>query len=300
MGDDVALEEFNSRLMGAIHAGALEDLRDVLASDEAAQALHQKMGTDRTFTIGGYALFELLVSPSYFESSASSTEAILAILEIVGPHFPLTDMDEGVLLKAVDLQKTELLQKLLQLPGIDVNRPQNVHVIIAAAGSVEMTQILLQCKDINVNVVDSDSWTPLMWACHSGHAAVVEALLAVPNLNVPQKSSKAVNLGQAEFPAGVTALDVAERLGHSQIVASLREQKMLTITSRRDDGDAFEVACATVAGETVSMSVSNLATVGDLRSQLGDALGVSEWQVKLLVEASPLGDDAVPLRSISL
>eukprot|EP00928_Gymnodinium_smaydae_P022377 TRINITY_DN1881_c0_g1_i1.p1 TRINITY_DN1881_c0_g1~~TRINITY_DN1881_c0_g1_i1.p1 ORF type:complete len:301 (-),score=51.86 TRINITY_DN1881_c0_g1_i1:6-908(-) len=300
MGDDAKLLEFQNRLIGAIRAGALQDIRDVLSADEAPQALLRKSDPQSTFSIGAQALIQCMLCPHFFVSPSSSREAMLAILEIVGPHFPATESDAGVLITAVDTQNVELVRTLLQLPHIDVNMPWRVHAMIAAADSLEMTQLLLQCKNVDVNVVDRQSWTPLMWACHAGNTEVVEALLACPHLNVDIQSSKPHRPGKTLFLAGVTALDIAERLDHVSIVERLREQKMLTITSKRDEGDVIEVTCATVAGEAISVSVPALATVGDLRSHLGDALGVAGWQVKLLVGSSPLCADSATLNLISV
>ena len=53
-----------------------------------------------------------------------------------------------------------------------------------------------------------------MWACHVGSEEVVEALLSVPNIDVQHQSSKAYTPNEIKYPAGVTALNIAERLGH--------------------------------------------------------------------------------------
>ena len=85
-----------------------------------------------------------------------------------------------------------------------------------------MTELLLSCDDIEVNVRDYSGQTPLMLAARDGHYAVIELLV----------SHSSVVDAHIKSHDGSTALMYAAEAGHEQIVKHLLSYKGTDVNAK--------------------------------------------------------------------
>ncbi|KAF6763641.1 ankyrin repeat-containing domain protein [Ephemerocybe angulata] len=81
-----------------------------------------------------------------------------------------------------------VVQRLLAMPGIDVNGPDKTGrtplSFAAENGDEAVVKLLLAAPGIDVNAPDNSGWTPLSFAACGGHEAVVKLFLAAPGIDV--------------------------------------------------------------------------------------------------------------------
>ena len=106
------------------------------------------------------------------------------------------------------------IEKLLAVPGIDVNKPNgdgSVPLHVASyEGHAGVVKQLLGATGIEVNQLNGGGITPLHYASGMGHAGVVEQLVRATGIDV--------NLTDGD---GRTPLDVASSQGHAGVVKQL-------------------------------------------------------------------------------
>ncbi|XP_032454528.1 G patch domain and ankyrin repeat-containing protein 1 homolog isoform X1 [Nasonia vitripennis] len=94
------------------------------------------------------------------------------------------------------------------------NVETNVNKLFKAIESADIDFIKLNFNSKNVNVTDQFGWTPLMSAAYSGHFDIVNFLLMLgADLKAKDKS-------------GLTAMDLAAKKNHLQIISSLKEHSL--------------------------------------------------------------------------
>jgi len=94
----------------------------------------------------------------------------------------------------------------------------------------EVSSLLRDDPDINVNLAESDPWAPLHFASFQSHVEVIKLLLAHPSINVNLKNDD----GETPFPLvvgvtkkgkwrskGCTALEIARKNQCSEVVSVL-------------------------------------------------------------------------------
>lgn len=93
-----------------------------------------------------------------------------------------------ILICAAAENRVAIVEKLLRLPGLDVNASDDIlntalHVA-AERGHTRIVELLLQHPDVQVNLKNHMGWTPLGKAAFAGHIDTVRRLLARPDLEV--------------------------------------------------------------------------------------------------------------------
>ena len=81
---------------------------------------------------------------------------------------------------------------------------------------------LLATPGIDVNLVDNDGWTPLLWAACEGHEGIVGQLLAVPGINVNVVD---------DDDDGWTPLSIAQEYGHEGVIQLLESRVIMVAES---------------------------------------------------------------------
>jgi ankyrin repeat protein len=90
---------------------------------------------------------------------------------------------------------TEIVELLLAIPGVDVNKGveyYNISPLFQASskGHTEVVKLLLARPDIDVNKARTpENWTPLYMACMEARTEVVKLLVARPDLDVNKSSA---------------------------------------------------------------------------------------------------------------
>jgi ankyrin repeat protein len=120
----------------------------------------------------------------------------------------------SALIHATDNGHTAVVERLLAVPGINVNfqtaQTDTALMVASKKGHTAIVERLLAVPGINVNYQNQLGGTALSGASHNGHTAIVERLLAAHGINV--------NLQNAQ---GATALMFAAQDGHTAIVERL-------------------------------------------------------------------------------
>ncbi|KAJ2917556.1 hypothetical protein MD484_g2836, partial [Candolleomyces efflorescens] len=147
---------------------------------------------------------------------------------------------------AIDMQHWDVVDMLLAVPTIDVNRGSSPALVKACSnGHENLVERLLEREGIDVNVEDAKGWSPLTCAAFIGHYSICNSLLGRPELRLTGWSvpplvqaaaggSEAVvrlllsripihSLNDVHVDGGnaVTALSIASRYGLSEIVKLL-------------------------------------------------------------------------------
>jgi ankyrin repeat protein len=147
---------------------------------------------------------------------------------------------------AIDAEHWDVVDMLLAMPTIDVNRGTCPALIKACGKGREiLVQKLLDREGIDVNVEDAEGWSPLARAAFTGHESICNSLLCRPELKLTggsvspfvqaagSGSEAIVRLFLSHVPrcdpndvdvdadGGHTALSVSARHGFSEIVELL-------------------------------------------------------------------------------
>ena len=92
---------------------------------------------------------------------------------------------------------------------IDVNREyaygMTLLIVASSNGNKEFAKILLDTKDININLQDNEGWTALIYASWAGHEEIVKMLIAFAP---PESSSMMCVDINLQDECGATSLNV--------------------------------------------------------------------------------------------
>ena len=124
-----------------------------------------------------------------YEVGNYNTDMVKKLLAVPGIDVNLTD-EEGdtALIIAVSEEYIEGIKLLLAVPGIDVNY-ENIHgntalMLAVSEGHIEIAKLLLAVPDINVGYENSDGFNALIAAISGEHIESVKLMLGVPGIDV--------------------------------------------------------------------------------------------------------------------
>jgi ankyrin repeat protein len=117
---------------------------------------------------------------------------------------------------AISYNDIEGVQKLLENPALDINfMDHHGHFPLKEAcwSNTIIVELLLD-KGANINLANEDGWTPLICAASINRVDVIKILLSNgADINLKNKDGK-------------TARDIAQKLGHTKIVAAIDQAIM--------------------------------------------------------------------------
>jgi ankyrin repeat protein len=113
-------------------------------------------------------------------------------------------------------------------PNLRVGRKSLLH-IAAVRGQVEVLEMLLRCKDCDVNTTDGHGYTPIRRAASKGQTATVRALLSHPQI-------MANGSGETSSEKA-TALHLAAGAGHVDVAKLLLEHPGILVNPRDAKGE---------------------------------------------------------------
>lgn len=169
------------------------------------------------------------ISAAYISCEVNNVNALKLLIE--DPRFDpaLSFRHDIPLLHACINNYVEIVDILVSIPGIDINKmSRNMRsfplIATVRTGNHEILSKLLTCPTIDVNqAVPFDGVTPLMTACKSNDASIVQMLLSIPEIDV-NKESKDGKI----FP-----LSVACEYGNCGVVELLLSDKRLILTKNQ-------------------------------------------------------------------
>ena len=120
------------------------------------------------------------------------------------------------------------------LPNYRVDGIGNTPLYLACLkGNTKIVRFLLDHKDINPNIENSDGDTPLHYACCNGHTEIVKLLLERNDININEKDV-----------FGATPLCFACCNGHTEIVKLLLERDDIRVNEKENTNGCTPLHCA--------------------------------------------------------
>ena len=242
----------NHRLLTAIEAGDLPGVQAALQSGANADAEAgweipamdvppspaQTFGNSRSFT-------DLAVEASLWQH-----DKYLPIFRVLLYHIPALgfahpETKVSFMCSAVMMNDLDSVRWLVAR-GVSINIPSGgagiLYLALSSSGNVRVKMpfpllSFLLDHGAEVNTVDLEGGTPLMWAAEYGQFGVVQALLA--HGADPALRDK----------RGWTALDWAAQMGHDDVVALLRDRLPMDIYEAAQFGDVSRLHTCLDAGE---------------------------------------------------
>jgi len=166
------------------------------------------------------------ITPLYIASYNGHAQ-IIQLLLAAGAEVNKADNNEFTpLYMASRNGHTEIVKLLLAADGIEVNKANKDGVvplhIASNFGYIEIVKLLL-ASGVDVNKADRGGWTPLCAvAYYSGNIEVVKLLLSYgANIYATLTDNSKVD---PLIKAGDTALDIAQKKGHIQVVELLKSE----------------------------------------------------------------------------
>jgi ankyrin repeat protein len=142
----------------------------------------------------------------------------------IEPNTRYGEQDTTPLHEAISGGHLKIVEALLLHPQVDVNcvdeNGMSALMYAARKGHRDIVNALLQRPDIDINSVDEDGWSALMFAVNWWRSDIVNALL--------QRSDTDIN--QLDH-MGRTPLTVAVEEGHTEIVRMLLSHKDIDVTA---------------------------------------------------------------------
>ena len=220
----------------------------------------------------------------YKETGDTSQLKEVLFVDSVGKldiNVPITKYGATTLYAASSNGHTRVVSMLLVIPGIDVNKANNIGCtplyVASEQGHSEVVSMLLAKQGVDVNQADYDGITPLFIASDNGHAEVVSMLLDAPGVDVNKTddddwtplciaskkgradvvsmllAKQGVDVNQANNN-GSTPLYVASEKGHSEVVSLLLAKQGVDVNQARDNGcSPLYIASRKGHSEVVSM-----------------------------------------------
>lgn len=225
------------------------------------------------------------------------------------------------LITAAWLGREEYVQRLLEVPGIDINRQtkeDKITALYAAAGRshIGCVRLLLAAPGIDLDAIEHAGWsrlhlaascgmtdwvqellateaeinpqdpdgdTPLSMAAANGHLDCVQMLLEVPGI--------AVNLPDNE---GETPLAKAAYHDYPEVIKLLLAAPGIDINAANEAGDnAFHMAifgespeCARLLFDAPGFDIAKACTEGRTPLHLAASCGLGQWLGQLLSESA--------------
>ena len=212
----------------------------------------QSLGIEaKSLTIGNSGRLPLHIAAEY-----NNIENICLLLGTDNLHIntPTATYKNTALILAAKNGYIEIVKKLLDTPGIDVNAVTpagNTALIFAAQqGHTEIVQALLAHRNINVNAATNDGFTALMLATLAGYTKIVQALL----------DHSDVDVNAAKLYDGETALMIAAQRGRTEIVQALVNHHDINVNAvTPDHKTALMIAAQNGRTETVHALVNHQA-----------------------------------------
>jgi len=158
----------------------------------------------------------------------------------------------SILMLAIDLNKVEIVEKLLKHPDIDINKmgvksePALLYAIYT--DKTYFAKLLLDDPRIDIHIKNKKNENALYIAANEGNTTIVEEILKFPNVDV--------NIQSKDW--GFTPLFEAARKGFSQIVGLLLEYPGIDITIKDQYGRTIsEVAKTSILAEFPQLNITN-------------------------------------------
>ena len=173
----------------------------------------------------------VLISAVSEKSSEKHLETVELLLRQAGVELNIWDFNVEILAKIA--RNLEIVELLLQLPGIAVGRTALISAVVA--GSLEIIKLLLQQPGIGLNRRDDNGWTALMLAARAGNLEITKLLLQQPGIGLNRRDDN-----------GWTALILAARAGNLEIVKLLLQQPGVNLNVNDRDGITLLMMAARV------------------------------------------------------
>ena len=152
----------------------------------------------------------------YVKPTITITVLLVIILEMSKVFYdkPIIDqIFEEFENKGYEPDQDKLIKLISILPPEDINRQKNRDTALILAsyfGITEIVKLLLEHKDIDVDIQDSHGWTALICATNERNTEIVKLLLEHKDIDINIQNYN-----------GKTALMIAFRKGHTEIVKLL-------------------------------------------------------------------------------
>jgi hypothetical protein len=141
------------------------------------------------------------------------------------------------LMIACEKGHSEIVKRLLAVPGIDVNKSNRggetaLHVA-CDKNNAEIIRLLLAVRDIDVNVPNNGAITPFYNACYVGNIDIIQMLLAFPGIDVNNSARD-----------DISPLMIACQEGHAEVIDKLLKYPGIDVNKSNDDKiNALYIAC---------------------------------------------------------
>jgi len=161
---------------------------------------------------------------------------------------------------SVKNQDLETVSYLLNLPNYDPNMPMPntnetaLHLAVNL-NNVKLVECLLQCSSIDVNLTNSDGWTPLHLAAHLGYTLIAEKLI----LAGADPSQKVLHKGGV-LKASYTAAELAKNAGFAETANQINwvASRLEAIELKRISGLEYKVRRLEEANKNLEEIVNTL------------------------------------------
>lgn len=228
-------DDGDTPLILAAHYGDAAMVEDILTHDPD---IYEARGD------GGSALHEAIKNENR-ENKCQIVEKLLQKESLLGFRDNQGRTPLHIACERGDLQ---VVEKLVDQPGIDVNAPDyNERTPLHAASEknhVEVVQKLLRHTEIDVNAEDDDWLTVLHIACDQGYLGLVEKFLSHPGIHV--NTQDIFGNTPLHKASERNALDVAVKLiSHNETdLNDLSEEERVNINAQNTSGlTALHLAC---------------------------------------------------------
>ena len=171
-------------------------------------------------------------------SKPGSVEVVKTLLENNVDVRATDPKDSTALMLACDERRHDIVEVLLNHPGIDVNhvsKEDNYTALLIAAGNqdIKTLELLLAAESIDVNKTGFDGKTALIWVSEKGHVDSMSILLQHPKINI-----------NVQDKHGYTSLMWAADMQHFPAVVELLKRPEVDVKLKDVDGHtALTWAC---------------------------------------------------------
>jgi hypothetical protein len=126
------------------------------------------------------------------------------------------NLHSSLLQKAVDWENVEIVESLLNHPGIDQNtKAQNIETLLIKAVKLKKREIiksLLSNNSINPNLKDDNGWSPIESAIDSNDPEIVQILLQDPRIDIKNPTHNGLTLLEFAIAKNNVDIDIIKTL----------------------------------------------------------------------------------------